>query len=70
MTFKQAKRKLKEEAKGQYHSIKYDLSEHSNGDQTSDCTLYVAHRGMHNAPTWEHAFALLLNEQPDMKEAP
>ena len=70
MTFKQAKKKLKAMAKGRYHSIKYDLSEHSGGDQEAVCTLYIADRGMPSAPTWDQAFALLENKQPDMTEAP
>lgn len=70
MTFKQAKKKLKKIADGQYHSIKYELTEFQDGSQESECNLYI-HGGQHNyAATWDLAFSLLEKTQPDPKESP
>lgn len=70
MTFKQAKKKLKQIAGTEYHNIKYELGEHSDGQQVAECSLYIHGGKHHTAKTWDLAFSSLENIKPDLTEAP
>ena len=45
MTFKEAKQAIKELAKGAYHSVRFECSEHENGKEVLQCAAYVADVG-------------------------
>lgn len=56
MTFLEAKAALKDLAKGEYHSISYEISEYSSGGLDIKCTLYVhGYRYTADCRTWEDA---------------
>jgi len=56
MTFLEAKTALKELAKGEYHSISYEISEYSSGGLEIKCTMYVhGYRHTTDCKTWEDA---------------
>ncbi len=62
MNFKEAKDKLKKLAKGEYHSIKYEITEYNGGELRQECSVYIAGRGWCEERTWELAFKSLRNE--------
>lgn len=62
MKFSEAKDKLKELAKGKYHSLTFDFSEYSSGKIESQCRLYISEHGSKEGSTWEEAFAALEKE--------
>ena len=59
MTFKQAKRKLKKIAGGQYHCVRYEITEYEDGQLVQECAVYIAGSEFKTAPTWEEAFMKL-----------
>jgi len=59
MTFIDAKKKLKVLADGEYHSIKYGISEYDNGEIEVKCSVYISGYDIHIAPTWVKALDLI-----------
>ena len=59
MKFSEAKARLKELAKGKYHSIKLDLIEYSDGYVETKCILYIDGHSHVSGSTWERAFIKL-----------
>ena len=59
MKFLDAKAKLKEIAKGRYHSVKFELTEDSRGNLETSVYLYINPSISAIAPTFEQAFTLL-----------
>lgn len=59
MTFAQAKKKLKEIAGDEYHTVQYELKEYREGKQVTECTLYIHGHTHHEGPTWDDAFRSL-----------
>ena len=57
MTFQEAKGKLEELAEGRYHTLRYELTEHSDGKQKQVCGVYVDKDSLfYEGETWEEAF--------------
>lgn len=56
MTFAQAKRKLTKIAKGEYHSIKHELTETHVNDLEPRCGIYIDGENWYGGETWELAF--------------
>jgi len=63
MTFNEAKVRLKELAKGRYCSLSYEITTRANGEEYSDCTLYLTEPGLSGLsfsafkkPSWDEAF--------------
>ena len=65
MTFLQAKKELKKLAKGQYHSVGYELTEYTTGEQKAECRVYIHGFGSCVAPTWRYALEKM-QEQVDL----
>lgn len=59
MKFTEARDKLKEIAKGRYHSLRYTLCEFKDGEQVSECGLYIDGLDWYYAHTWEDTFRKL-----------
>jgi hypothetical protein len=63
MNFKEAKDKLAELANGEYHSLRYSVTEYSRitGDHKpyQECEVYINNKGWHKGDTWEEAFKSL-----------
>lgn len=60
LSFKESKAKLKEIAgqyHSQYHSLKYELTEHDGGKLVPLCSIYVNGENWYHGETWEKAFA-------------
>ncbi len=55
MDFLQAKRKLKEIAKGKYHTIRYGITENREGELSQECQVYINGYEFCNSNTWERA---------------
>ena len=62
MTFLQAKKALAKLAKGDYHSLRYELIEVSPGKLKEDCTVYINDFSFHSGPTWEVALLKMKNQ--------
>jgi len=56
-----AKLRLKELAKGRYHHLAYEVTEHSTGKLEIRCNIYVEDYGFFSADTWDQALAKLQN---------
>ncbi len=59
MNLQQAKAELSQLANGEYHSIRYNLSEFSSGRQAQECEVYINRDGLFSAPTFRQALNLL-----------
>ena len=74
MTFAEAKQRLKEVARGRYHSVEYDLTEFAEdcgSRQETTCTLYIDGEGLFHGPTFEDVFALRnMKCDPQVEEMP
>ena len=71
MTFKQAKAKLKGLAKGEYHSISYELEEYSDNSRGQRCGLYIHGGKWCIEDSWEEAFKELeASFEPEAKPKP
>ena len=71
MKFSEAKARLKELAKGKYHSIMLNLIEYSDGYVETKCILYIDGHSHVSGSTWERAFIKLddmLNPQNHIEE--
>ena len=65
MTFAQAKKKLKEMAKGDFYNLEFKFLDFQHSDGTgkeTECTVYVDGFHHNSADTWEHALAKLEEE--------
>lgn len=84
MTFEEAKKKMKEIARGKYHSLSYELTVfHTHPDRTEgseaevNCRLYLDPKIVGEGQTWAIAFKNLMkginprnNPKPDLTEQP
>lgn len=72
MKFSEAKSKLKELARGKYHSISFEVSEYTHGNRETGCTLYIDGHSHATGYTWEEAFSALerLIEGAPVEEIP
>jgi hypothetical protein len=57
MTFLQAKTELKEMAKGEYHSLSYEMTEYSDGEIRVECRVYIHGHEHSYGGTWEEALS-------------
>lgn len=53
MDMKQAKQAVMELAKGKYHSISYEVTDHGDGRAVQECGVYVQGFGHFKARFWE-----------------
>jgi len=74
MKFSEAKDRLKELAGGRYHSIHFEMSEYTTGEQETECWLYIDDRCSVKGQTWEQAFCKMeerlmkqIEEMPDVE---
>lgn len=58
MNFFEAKAKLKKMANGEYHTLRYTLSE-SDGTQSQLCSVYIHGGDWIDKKTWHEAFEVL-----------
>ena len=56
MNFIEAKEKLKKIAGGDYHSLTYAVSEHTDGDIEVECRIYISDIDSFTGKTWEEVF--------------
>lgn len=59
MNLQQAKAELSQLANGKYHSIRYNLTEYSTGEQKQICEVYINGEDIFSAPTFRQALNLL-----------
>ena len=57
MKFSEAKQKLKDLAKGDYHSLKYTETISHTGETSTLCEVYINGRHSRSGETWESAIA-------------
>lgn len=62
MKIQEAKRIVKELAKGRYHSVSYDISEHTDGEIVIECSVYIEKCKSHSAKTFQGAIDKLIRE--------
>jgi len=55
MTFLEAKAELKEIARGEYHSVRYEVTEYASGGEEVDCYVYIHDYGSEQGGTWREA---------------
>lgn len=79
MKFMEAKKKLEKMAKGEYHSLTYEITEYSNNvtPPTVKCTTYINGQTHLSASTWKESLKLMevainppKKKPMDLKEAP
>ncbi|MBA7559110.1 hypothetical protein ES708_00723 [subsurface metagenome] len=58
MRFGQAKKKLAEIANGKYRSLRYEKVTHSDGEEVTECSIYIDGETYHSGNTWERTFAV------------
>jgi len=68
MKFIEAKEKLKIIAKGKYHSLRYELTEHTDGEQVVRTALYIDGLDHFSGPTWEDAFRRIEEGTPPVAD--
>ena len=59
MNLQQAKNELAALAHGEYHVIKYELTEFGSGKQQQECVVYIHGHGFFSGPTFKQALGLL-----------
>ena len=69
MKIQEAKRIVKELAKGRYHSVSYDISEHTDGEIVIECSVYIEKCKSHRATTFQGAINKLMKEIGLMPES-
>ena len=68
MKFVEAKKRLKELAKGDYHSLVYTETITSTGEKLTLCEVYINGYNYRSGETWESALAKMerkINDQQD-----
>ena len=55
MTFKEAKKALSKMAKGEYHTITYQITELRPGEIVEECAVYIHGKDRLTGKTWEEA---------------
>ena len=68
MKLEEAKVKLKELVKGEYHAVSCRLTEVVNGEKEMECQLYVNPGILISGPTFEWCFAELKIQQENTNE--
>lgn len=53
MTFKEAKKALSKMAKGEYHTISYQITESRPGEIEEECAVYIHGKDRFVGETWE-----------------
>ena len=70
MKFAEAKKRLKELAKGDYHSLKYTETISHTGEKLTLCEVYINGYGSRSGGTWESAIAAMerhINDTPEQE---
>lgn len=65
MNMAEAKQRLMEIANGEYHCIKYHITDNGKGTISQQCSVYLEKSGWNEGKTWEAAF---FNLQEAMSE--
>ena len=68
MKFAEAKKRLKELAKGDYHSLKYTETITRTGEKLTHCEVYINGYNSRSGETWETAIAKMERQINDIPE--
>ncbi len=68
MKFSEAKKRLKELAKGDYHSLRYTETISHTGETIVLCEVYINGRHSRSGETWELAIAKMERQINDQQE--
>jgi len=55
----EAKQKLMDIAKGEYHNLKYEVTDNGRGEVSQECHVYINGMGSAKATHWDTALAEL-----------
>lgn len=68
MKFSEAKKRLKELAKGDYHSLKYTETTSHTGETITLCEVYIDGYDSRSGETWESAIAKMERQINDLHD--
>lgn len=68
MNFQQAKEELRELAKGEFHQVRFSLTEFHDGEQRQECEVYIDGEGFFSAPTFRQSLNLLKKARNPKRE--